>query len=166
MNPLAKLDDMTRTQRFGVKPVCYENVSNYNYIHSGSVFIPCHGMTPNGLRAQYLIPNLSLSAIAYPSIRSFRLGHVTTQSCKISANSFLAEQKPTADRRLLCRIFLEKPSFFLTDFFTKLGPQFRLLPVLNFGVNSRLRLIWYKTKSNSIIYKCPNNHLVCFSSHA
>jgi hypothetical protein len=28
MNPLAKLDDMTRTQGFGVKPLCYENVSN------------------------------------------------------------------------------------------------------------------------------------------
>jgi hypothetical protein len=93
-------------------------------------------MTPNGLRAQYLIPNLSLSAIAYPSIRPFRLGHVITQSRKISANSFLAERKPTADREPLCRIFLEKPSFSRTDFFTKLGPQIRLLPVPNFGVNS------------------------------
>jgi hypothetical protein len=92
-------------------------------------------MTPNGLRAQYLIPNLSLSAIAYPSIRPFRSGHVITQSRKISANSFLAERKPIADRELLCRIFLEKPSFFRTDFFTKLGPQIRLLPVPNFGVN-------------------------------
>jgi hypothetical protein len=92
-------------------------------------------MTPNGLRAQYLIPNLSLNEIAYPSIRPFRSGHVITQSRKISANSFLAERKPTVDRELLCRIFLEKPSFFRTDFFTKLGPQFRLLPVPNFGVN-------------------------------
>jgi hypothetical protein len=79
-------------------------------------------MTPNGLRAQYLIPNLSLSAIAYPSIRPFRSGHVITQSRKISANSFLAERKPTADRELFCRIFLEKSSFFRTDFFTKPGP--------------------------------------------
>jgi hypothetical protein len=93
-------------------------------------------MTSNGLHAQYLIPNLSLSAITYPSIRPFRSGHVITQSHKISANSFLAEQKQIADRGLLCRIFLEKPSFFRTDFFTKLGPQFRLLPVPNFGVNS------------------------------
>jgi hypothetical protein len=30
---------------------------------------------------------------------------------------------------------LKKPSFFWTDFFTKLGPQIRLLPVPNFGVN-------------------------------
>jgi hypothetical protein len=92
-------------------------------------------MTPNGLRAQYLIPNLSLSAIAYPSIRPFRSSHVITQSRKISANSFLAERKQTADREPLCRIFLEKPSFFRTDFFTKLGPKTRLLPVPNFGVN-------------------------------
>jgi hypothetical protein len=93
-------------------------------------------MTLNGLRAPYLIPNLSLNAIAYPSIRPFRSGHVITQSRKISANSFLAEWKPIADRELFCRIFLEKPSFFRTDFFTKLGPQIRLLPVPNFGVNS------------------------------
>jgi hypothetical protein len=55
---------------------------------------------------------------------------------KISANSFLAERKQIADRGLLCRIFLEKPSFFRTDFVTKLGPQFRLLPVPNFGINT------------------------------
>jgi hypothetical protein len=30
---------------------------------------------------------------------------------------------------------LKKPSFFWTDFFIKLGPQIRLLPVPNFGVN-------------------------------
>jgi hypothetical protein len=92
-------------------------------------------MTSNGLRAQYLIPNLSLSAIAYPSIRPFRSGHIIMQSRKISANSFLAEWKQIADRGLLYRIFLKKPSFFQTDFFTELGPQVRLLPVPNSGVN-------------------------------
>jgi hypothetical protein len=95
-------------------------------------------MTPNGLQAQYLIPKLSLSAIAYPSIRPFRSGHVITQSGKISANGSLAERKQTADREPLCRIFLEKPSFFQTDFFTKMGPQIRLLPVPNFCVNNRV----------------------------
>jgi hypothetical protein len=92
-------------------------------------------MTPGGLRAQYLIPNLSPNANAYPSIRPFRSGHVTTQSHKISANSPFAERKQTADHKLLCRILLKKPSFFWTDFFIKLGPQIRLLPVPNFGVN-------------------------------
>jgi hypothetical protein len=95
-------------------------------------------MTSNGLRAQYLIPNLSLSAIAYPSIRPFRSGHVIMQSRKISANSLPAERKQIADRGLLCRIFLKKPSFFRTDFFTELDPQTRLLPVPNFGVNRLL----------------------------
>jgi hypothetical protein len=73
--------------------------------------------------------------IAYPSIRPFRSGHVITQSRKISANSPLAERKQTADREPLCRIFLKKPSFSRMDFFTKLGPQIRILPVPNFGVN-------------------------------
>jgi hypothetical protein len=75
-------------------------------------------MTPDGLRAQYLIPNLSPSANAYPSIRPFRLGHVTTQSRKISVNNPFAERKQTADRKLLCRILLKKPYFFWTDFFS------------------------------------------------
>jgi hypothetical protein len=91
-------------------------------------------MTPGGLRAQYLIPNLSLSANAYPSIRPFRSGHVITQSREISANSPLAERKQIADRKLFCRILLKKPSF-PGRFFTKLGPQTRLSPLPNFGVN-------------------------------
>jgi hypothetical protein len=62
-----------------------------------------------------LIPNLSLNAIAYPSIRPFRLGHVTTQSRKISATVFLAERKRIADRGFFCRILLKKPSFCWTD---------------------------------------------------
>jgi hypothetical protein len=115
-----------RTQEFGVKPVCYENVFEYNYIHPGFVFIPCHGMTPGGLRAQYLIPNLSLSANAHPSIHPLCSGHVITQSHEISVNSPLAKRKQIADRKLLCRILLEKPSFLWTDFFTRLGPQIRL----------------------------------------
>jgi hypothetical protein len=92
-------------------------------------------MTSSGLRAQYLIPILSPSANAYPSIRPFRSGHVTTQSREIIANSPFVERKQTADRKLLCRILLKKPSFFWMDFFTKLSPQIRLPPVPNFGVN-------------------------------
>jgi hypothetical protein len=38
------------------------------------------------------------------------------QSRKIGANSPPAERKQIADRGLLCRIFLKKPSFFRTDF--------------------------------------------------
>jgi hypothetical protein len=45
------------------------------------------------------LPNLSSSAIAYPSIRSFRSGHVTMQSRKISATVSLpnGSKLPTAD---------------------------------------------------------------------
>jgi hypothetical protein len=82
-----------------------------------------------------LIPNLSPNAIAYPSNHPFRSGHVITQSRKISANCFLAERKQIANRGLLCRILLKKPSFFQTIFFTGLDPQIRLLPLPNFGVN-------------------------------
>jgi hypothetical protein len=92
----------------------WECFSDYNYIHLGFIFIPCRDMTPGGLRAQYLIPNLSVNA--YPSIRPFRLGHVTTQSREISANSPFAERKQTADRKFLCRILLNKPSFSGRDF--------------------------------------------------
>jgi hypothetical protein len=42
---------------------------------------------------------------AYPSIRFFRSGHVTTRSREISANSPFAERKQTADRKHHCRIF-------------------------------------------------------------
>jgi hypothetical protein len=73
---------------------------------------------------------------AYPSIRPFRSGHVITQSRKINANSPFAERKQIADRKLLCRIFLKKPFFSRTDFSTKPGPQLRLLPLPNFGVNN------------------------------
>jgi hypothetical protein len=46
-----------------------------------------------------LMPNLSLNAIAYPSVRLFRSGHVTTQSRKISTTVFLqnGSELPTAD---------------------------------------------------------------------
>jgi hypothetical protein len=110
-------------------------------------------MTSNGLRAQYLIPNLSLSAIAYPSIHPLRSGHVIAQSHKISANSFPAERKQIADRGLLCRIFLKKPSFSRTDLFTGLDPQIRLLPLPNFGVN--ICPFNYGIKSNFILKLTP-----------
>jgi hypothetical protein len=130
-NSTTRLKDSRVWRKAGLLWECFE----YNYIHPGFVFIPCHGMTPGGLRAQYLIPNLSLSVNAHPSIHPFRSGHVITQSHEISANSPLAERKQIVDRKLLCRILLEKPSFFWTDFFTRLSPQIRFPLVPNFGVN-------------------------------
>jgi hypothetical protein len=43
--------------------------------------------------------------------------------------------------------------------------QFVPLPLLT-CLSCRLRLVWFRTKSNGVIYKCPNNHVVCFSCHA
>jgi hypothetical protein len=43
--------------------------------------------------------------------------------------------------------------------------QFVPLPLLTCP-SCRLRLVWFRTKSNGVIYKCPNNHVVCSSSHA
>jgi hypothetical protein len=45
------------------------------------------------------IPNLSLNAIAYPSIRPFHSGHVTTQPRKVSTTVSLPNEGklPTAD---------------------------------------------------------------------
>jgi hypothetical protein len=124
-----------RTQGFGVKPVCYENVSNTITYSQGSYLYPVVAwlLEDYAYNIWYLIhrPN----ANAYPSIRPFRSGHVITQSRKISTNSPSAERKRTADLKLLCRIFLKKPSFSRTDFSTKLGPPIRLLPVPKFGVN-------------------------------
>jgi hypothetical protein len=73
-----------RTQGFGVKPVCIENVSNENTYIQGIYLYPVTAW----LRMD-LIPNLSLNAIAYPSICPFRSSHVTTQSRKTSATVFL-----------------------------------------------------------------------------
>jgi hypothetical protein len=80
-----------------------------------------------------LIPNLSLNAIAYPSIRPFPFGprhHAIPQNQR---NSSLAERKQIADCGLFCRILLKKPSFFRTDF----SPRWthRSGPLPNFGVN-------------------------------
>jgi hypothetical protein len=119
-----------RTQGFGLKPVCIENVSNTITYIQGLYLYPITAW----LRMD-LIPNLSLNVIAYPSVHPFRSGHVIMQSHKISANCFLAKRKQIADRGLLCLILLKKPSFFQTDFFTELDPQIRLLPLQNFGVN-------------------------------
>jgi hypothetical protein len=99
MNPLEELDDTTKDSRVWRKAGLYWECFWCHYIQPGSTFIPCHGMNSNGLRAQYLIHNLSLSAIAYPSIRPFRSGHVITQSRKISATVSLPNESKlqTAD---------------------------------------------------------------------
>jgi hypothetical protein len=119
-NSTSRLKDSRVWRKAGLLWECF----NYNYIHPGFVFIPYHGMTPGGLRAQYLIPNLSLSANAYPSFRPFRSGHVITQSREISANSPLAERTNCRPQALLPNPFEE--TFLPWTDFSKLGPQTRL----------------------------------------
>jgi hypothetical protein len=43
--------------------------------------------------------------------------------------------------------------------------QFMLLPLVECKY-CRIRLVWFKSKANNIIYKCPNNHQFDFSSPA
>jgi hypothetical protein len=54
-NSTTRLKDSRVCRKAGLLWECFE----YNYIQPGFIFIPCHGMTPGGLRVQYLIPNLS-----------------------------------------------------------------------------------------------------------
>jgi hypothetical protein len=79
-------------------------------------------MTPDGLRAQYLIPNLSPSANAYPSIHPFRTGHVTMQSRKISANSPFAERKQNYRPQAPLPNPFEETFLLLDGFFHQIGP--------------------------------------------
>jgi hypothetical protein len=110
---------------------CFE----YNYIQPGFIFIPCRSMTPGGLRVQYLIPNLSPKRECLSIHSSLPLGprhHAIPQNqCKQSLCRTEANCRPQAPLPNL----LKKPSFSRTDFSTKLGPQIRLLPIPNFGVN-------------------------------
>jgi hypothetical protein len=118
-----------RTQGFGVKPICIENVSNENTYIQGLYLYPITAWP-----RMDLIPNLSLNAIAYPSIRPFPLGprhHTIPQNQR---NSSPAERKQIADRGHFCWILLKKPSLFRTDS----SPRWthRSGPLPNFGVNT------------------------------
>jgi hypothetical protein len=113
---------------------------DYNYIHPGFIFIPCRGMTPGGLRAQYLIPNLSPKCECLSIHSSLPLGprhHAMPQNQRIqSLYRTEANCRPQAPLPNL----LKKSFSARRDFFTKLGPQIRLSPVPNFGVNTVLTL--------------------------
>jgi hypothetical protein len=107
-----------------------------NYIHSGFIFIPCPGMTPGGLRAQYLIPNLTPKCECLSIHSSLLLGPlhhaIPRNQCKQSLCRTEANCRPQASLPNL----LKKSSSAGRDFFTKLGPQIRLSPIPIFGVNN------------------------------
>jgi hypothetical protein len=54
-NSTTRLKDSRVWRKAGLLWECFD----YNYIHPWFIFISCRGMTPGGLRVQYLIPNLS-----------------------------------------------------------------------------------------------------------
>jgi hypothetical protein len=108
---------------------------NYNYIHPGFIFIPYRAITPVGLRAQYLIPNLMpkcewlsihSSLLLRPRHHAIPRNQRKQSLCRTEANC-----RPQASLPNL----LKKSSSAGQDFFTKLGPQIRLSPVPIFGVN-------------------------------
>jgi hypothetical protein len=94
-------------------------------------------MTPRGLRVQYLIPNLSPKRECLSIHSSLPLGprhHAISRNqrkqslCRTEANC--RPQAPLPN--------LLKETFLLPDgFFHQAGPQIRLLPVPNFGVNRK-----------------------------
>jgi hypothetical protein len=108
---------------------------DYNYIHPGFIFISCPGMTPGGLRTQYLIPNLTPKCECLSIHSSLLLGPrhhaIPRNQCKQSLCRTEANCRPQASLPNL----LKKSSSAGPDFFTKLGPQIRLSPVPIFGVN-------------------------------
>jgi hypothetical protein len=131
-NSTTRLKDSRVWRKASLLWECFE----YNYIQPGFIFIPYRSMTPGGLRVQYLIPNLSSKRECLSIHSSLPLGprhHTIPQNqrkqslCRTEANC-----RPQAPLPNL----VKKPSFSRTDFFTKLGPQIRLLHVPNFGVNN------------------------------
>jgi hypothetical protein len=102
--------------------------------------ITCRGMTPGGLRAQYLIPNLSPKRECLSIHSSLLLGpchHAILRNqrkqshCRTEANC--RPQVPLSNP-------FEETFLLWMGFFTKLGPRIRLPPVPNFGVNTCLHI--------------------------
>jgi hypothetical protein len=130
-NSTTRLKDSRVWRKAGSLWECFD----YNYIHPGFIFIPCRGMTPSGLRAQYLIPNLSLKreCLSIHSSLPLRPCHHAISRNQRKQSLYRTEAN--------CRPQVPLPNPFeetfllWTGFLTKLGPQIRLPPVPNFGVN-------------------------------
>jgi hypothetical protein len=130
-NSTTRLKDLKVWRKAGLLWEC----ANYNYIHPGFIFIPCRGMTPGGLRAQYLIPNLmpKCECLSIHSSLPLRPRHhaISQNQRKQSLCRTEANCRPRAS---LPNLF-EETFLLWTGFSTKLDPQIRLPPVPNFGVN-------------------------------
>jgi hypothetical protein len=89
-----------------------------------------------------LIPNLSLSVIAYPSIHLFRSGHVITQNPTKSAQQFPCRTEANCRLRTLLPNSSEE-TFLLPDgFLTELDPQVRPLPYQILVLTVTIHLIY------------------------
>jgi hypothetical protein len=112
--------------------------SDYNYIHPGFIFIPCRGMTPGGLRAQYFIPNLSPKCECLSTNSSLPLGPHHHAILRNQRKQSLCRTEANCRPQVPLPNPFEETFLLWTGSFTKLGPQIRLPPVPNFGVNNLL----------------------------
>jgi hypothetical protein len=143
-NSTTRLKDSRVWRKAGLLWECFD----YNYIHPGFIFIPCRGMTPGGLRAQYLIPNLSPKCECLSTNSSLLLGprhHAIPRNqrkqslCRTEANCWPQVPLPNP---------FEESFLLWTRSFAKLGPQIRLPHVPNFGVNNvQLTINFLETQS-------------------
>jgi hypothetical protein len=128
---------------------------DYHYIHPGFIFIPCLGMTPGGVRAQYLIPNLTPKCECLSIHSPLPLGprhHVIPQNQRRQFLCRTEAKLPTASISVESfeEIFLR-----WTGFVTKLGPQIRLSSVPIFGVNSAHYRSSVTNKPRKVTGRCP-----------
>jgi hypothetical protein len=128
------------TTRLGLESLPYSQfvmrMFDYNYIHLGFIFIPCPNMTPGGLRAQYLIPNL-MPKCECLSIHS-SLPSARATSVRGPANPAQTVLLPNVNILPTAGTSIESSEEIFpcrTGFATKLGPQISLFPVPIFGVN-------------------------------
>jgi hypothetical protein len=113
---------------------------DYNYIHPGFIFIPCPNMTPSGLRAQYLIPNLMPKCECLSLHSSLPSARAT--SARDSANPAQTVPLPNGNTLPTVGTSTESSEEIFpcrTRFVTKLGPQISLFPVPIFGVNKSIK---------------------------
>jgi hypothetical protein len=110
---------------------------DYNYIHPGFIFRPCPNMTPDGLRAQYLIPNL-MPKCECLSIHS-PLPSARATSARDPANPAQTVLLPNGNTLPTAGTSTESFEEIFpcrTGFVTKLDPQISLFSVPIFGVNT------------------------------
>jgi hypothetical protein len=92
-------------------------------------------MTPGGIRAQYLIPNLTpkCECLSIHSSLPLRPRHHAIP--RNQRKQFLCRTEAKLPTTSISTEFFEEILLRWTGFFTKLGPQIRLPPVPIFGVN-------------------------------